>query len=190
MLVDISDNEDVNELSKRLAIHAPTKVHVKGNCTHLTTLMGAPLHLEKLKISSIIMPSALLGINVNTLDLRYNCLSKLPPIDLPNLYNLDLSYNDLECLPQVFKCPKLLYLNVEYNRRFNRLCDASFEKIFIKLFGTQLEGLLRWQFLVESRKNFKLAKLRYRSIVTLLAAKPFAKDVTRLIARKAYHGWF
>ena len=37
--------------------------------------------------------------------------------------------------------------------------------------------------------NFKLVKERFDSIVTLLVANPFGKDVTQMIAKTAYLGW-
>lgn len=213
-VVILDDGYDFNELRKKLLNCTPSLLCFTGNCEHLAALIAAPFHVNEITVESPTLNSIapLLGSNlidlnlsccvINNVDgvnrlgslkylyLSHNCLSTLPPINLPNLLCIKVDFNDLECLPREFKCPSIVNINLEFNTRLNRLCETPFKNVRLHLAGTHLERLLKRQVVNRSRKNFKLAKLRSNSIVALLVANPLGRDLTQIIARKAYYGWF
>ena len=201
------------ELQKKLA--NSSGIHLMGDCAHLTELVPSKAtffcgnvltsfsiqliehtNLMFLKVAGCKLDNAS-RLNtfsrLVTLKLNRTGLTRLPRLELPDLTSLDVSSNDLECLP-IDLPPKLEVLIVSNNPRLNRLSETThlyLRSIKLSLVGTLLYSHERKsQTYARSNENFELAKTRYRSIVTLLVAKKFGKWVTQMIAKRAYYGWF
>jgi len=139
--------------------------------------------------------------NINSLEsltylaIKYCGMRKLPNITLPKLVYLDVPGNDLQNLPRGLPigCPKLRLLYLSYNTNLNRLCETRFAECDITIFSPHTKLHLCTTLIDKYRtsdENFELVKIRYRSIVTLLVAKQFGRDLTRQIAKLAYDQWF